>query len=211
MEHDASPEGQPLQQPTPATAMSRRSLLRTGLKVSPIVATLASRPVSAATCLAASAVLSAGSPGRVVAPVSSCSGLGPASYQSTWTSTSTKLTSVQPTGTFSSLSSVSTAMFTNVFGTSVTVKKPDATLLNVLQDPAGQIGGNTDQQALARNLSAAYANFLSGRTDPSIVTLDFLQKSWSLGYNSQLPVAGSTRLWGPVEINAWLTKTFTTA
>ena len=204
MEHDASPEGQPPPAPgsTSAAPVSRRGmLLRAGLKASPVLMTLASRPVMAATCQTASAVASAGSPGRVVAPVAACNGIGPATLQSSWTTAA-------PTSSASAASPSTT--FTSVFP-GISIRKPGATFSEVLRDAKGNIGGTTSQQNLAKNLVAAYANYLSGATDPGVLPLNVMQRAWSTGYNSQFLVAGSATKWTPDQINAWLTKMFASA
>lgn len=198
MEHDASPEGTPEQALAAdrTSAVSRRSLLRAGVGAAPVVLTLASRPVSAGVCQTASAITSAGSPNRVVASVSSCSGSGPNTLQASWTSTRTAATSSTPSSKF-----VVSVGSTNV-------KDTNATLLDVLKDPGKKVSGNAEQLALARNLVAAYANYLSGATDPQVLSLDTIQRAWTTGWGSQFVVAGTTTKWGPADLNAWLTKMF---
>lgn len=159
-----------------ALLSARRRLLRGGLGAAPVVLTLASRPVLAATnCAAPSsfASINASRPSQV----QTCNGLGidywsnpsnfsqwPAGYQANGGANATK--------------------FVNVFGVPVGESR---TLLQMLQ-----LSAPSDRDAVAQQLVVSLLNVASGRVPATVMTRSGLVQIWNEFYTKGYyePTAG---------------------
>lgn len=201
--------------PSPAapTSSSRRRLLQAGLGASPVLLTIVSEPVRAFTrtqsipCRSASAFASIAAAAHANVTTSantqqSCSGLGPASWNtlSTWPVAKTTL--------FSSVFSGAYSLRVKSGNSSITNASP--TFSDILSNPPANTT-YSDSENLARNFVAAYLNFKDSKTPAAVVTDLQLQNMWTkVLANSYSPTAG-TAPWSVSDVNGWLSQTFSAA
>lgn len=178
-----------------AQQASRRRVLRRGLGVAaPVVMTLASNPVTATTCVAASSFISIPTfNSRHPTGVSPCIGKTPTWWKdaSTW-----------PSGC-----PAKTTKFRDVFGSSYLGTTTGFTNATTLTDALG-VSGN-DQKNLAAAIVATYLNVLSGKTSETILTAVQVINLWrvligSPGYYK--PSLSSTIQWNSVQTVVWLNE-----
>lgn len=186
------------------TSSSRRRLLQAGLGASPAILTIVSQPVRAGQCRSASAFASvsaafAANGTTSAAPLQTCTGLSPTS----WNTTATWPTTAPKNTLFSSVFSGSYSLQVKKGAAVVVISSP--TFSEILASPSAGGGAYSD---LARNMVAAYLNFKSLKTPAEVVTGVQLQAMWTAARNgSYRPTAGGA-LWTTADVNNWLTQTF---
>lgn len=181
----------------PVKSAGRRRLLQAGIGAAPVVLTFVSRPVPAApvACTSASATVSANA-SRV--NLQQCVGNGPTAWKGTTPKTQWNATA---------LSGGTPVLFSGVFGSPAYSVPGHASpnLMEVLQGTGG-----TAKDLLARNLTAAYLNFLSNSTPVTVLSLTQMQAMWSQGNSGvYYPITGGPA-WGSGNINVWIATTFAT-
>lgn len=156
-------------------ARGRRRLLRGGLGATPVLLTLAARPVAAARCVAASsfASLDASRPRETLL----CAGRlpdywkQPLAFQE-WPAPYVPSTQPVPGTTYSPTADQAATLFDTVFGS--TGGYPGRTLLDVLELPEAEYG----RDALARLVVAALLNAAKGYTPEEVLGVGTVRDAW---------------------------------
>lgn len=193
--------------PQPTTSegpsLGRRRALRAGIAVTPVVMTVASRPVlGAAACQSPSGMLS----GNLSHPATGgvCAGRTPGYWKNynvgpghPWPAP------YYPVDNYTATGQVAT-VFCNVFVTA-TCRYPGSTFLDVLK----QGGGGLD--ALARHIVAA---LLNASTDPPIVPIEILpvatiKAMWQQCVTNGCYSVNATVCWNPDQVTTYLQSTQT--
>lgn len=179
-----------------ARRASRRRMLRRSLGVAaPTVLTLASNPVTACTCVAASSFISIPTfNSRKPTGVSPCIGKTP----SWWKDSSTSW----PTGCPGK-----STTFQSIFGSSYLGTTTGFSSSTTLLQALGASGN--DQKNLAAAIVATYLNVKSGKTSETILTSTGVVNLWRVligtpGYYK--PTVSSTIQWNSVQTMVWLNE-----
>jgi hypothetical protein len=179
---------------------SRRRLLQAGIGASPALLTIVSGPVRAygpttpVTCRSASSFAStvAATVAGVVtsgAPLQTCLGVGPASWNASTAWPVTK----------------ATALFSTYYPTGVTFRGNTSPLLVDITNAAAPY---TPAEILIRQFVAAMLNVLSGGTPATVTTQAGLATIFPQALaGTYTPIAGGTP-WTVQTTNAWLFQTF---
>lgn len=196
---------------------SRRRLTGAGVGVSAIF-TLASRPVLAIQCVAASAAASGNLSQHGTPP--QCVGLSPGFWKaeqhgSEWpspyqqgTASSSSANSSGNGGSSSSPSNWSggTAFHPEFYGTKFMANNQSLTMTQVMVMNDSSYLGITDKDNLGAHVAAALLNAVSGKT-PNVLTVEKVKTMWSecqtKGYFE--PIAGVK--WSPAKVVAYLKTT----
>ena len=203
-QNDAStPAGQGAALPK---SSSRRRLLQAGLSASPVVLSVASRPVfagvAAADCRSPSAFASfTANPATSGAPTKQCIGSGPVATAA----------SLQALGkTVTQLSTAATMRFST--GVSYRVLLPTLPTATKTNTPSiGEVlrygTGMTGSDILAKNIAVAKLNLALGYIPGGVVTDATLQLMWnSSGTGGNY--TGNGFVWTQAQLNTWLSKLY---
>ncbi|MHB8916128.1 MAG: hypothetical protein ACYC4K_09995 [Thiobacillus sp.] len=195
---------------------SRRRLTGAGVGVSAIF-TLASRPVLAIQCAAASSAASGNLSQHGTPP--QCVGRTPdfwiaSQHQTEWPSPYQQGSSSSTTSAFGSADSASspsswsggTAFHPEFYGTKFMANNKSLTMNQVMLMKGGSYLNCTDNDALGAHIAAALLNAMSGKT-PGVLTVEKVKTMWSecqiKGFFE--PIAGVK--WLPAKVVAYLKTT----
>lgn len=164
-------------QPQDRPALSRRALVRGGLSATPMLLSLASRPVMAAPCEPASSFTSA-SLSRPKTGLPPCLGAGPdywkaeSSFPDWPAPMAVPVTPMTASGTPTTDATLSATLFNNVFGSSGGY--PRSTLLDVLR-----LNATSGRDGLARYCAAGYLNALKNRIPAAVLDVSVVKNVWA--------------------------------
>lgn len=187
----SEPAGEPLS--VAATSASRRRLLRGGLGASPVLLTLASRPVGAATCTVASSFVSVATfKSRNPGASAQCASRNCEWWKTECTSGATYKAYMD-----------STPVSTHLGATSPTSSYASRTLSSIMRDAAGIQTGS--ELGVIQHLVALSMNVKTGSATPGNVTLAYINSVWSNyklnGNIFKLPSSGIT--WDSTALITW--------